>query len=68
MTIAVFAGCQTLLILNIGEFQNFAKILNDFGGIPNKILGKFMDFQSSSTEFPMSSIGAGVDIFWNIPL
>ena len=30
MTIAVFAGFQTLLILNIGEFQNFARTLNDF--------------------------------------
>ena len=50
MTVAVFEGFQTLLILNIGEFQNFAK-LNDFRGIPvklHKILGKFMDFQSCS--------------------
>ena len=34
MTVAVFAGFQTLLILNIGEFQN----LHDFRGIPVKIL------------------------------
>ena len=50
MTIAVFTGFQTLLILNIGEFQNFTR-LNDFRGIPvkiHKILGKLMDFQSCS--------------------
>ena len=49
MTVAVFAGFQTLLILNIGEFQNLTKLLN-FRGISvkiHKILGKFMDFQSS---------------------
>ena len=30
MTVAVFAGFQTLLILNIGKFQNFAKLLMIF--------------------------------------
>ena len=41
MTGVVFAGFQTLLILNIGEFQ-ISETFNDFRGIPvklQKILG-----------------------------
>ena len=30
MTVAVFARFQTLLILNIGEYQNFTKLLMIF--------------------------------------
>ena len=44
MTMAVFAGFQTLLIPNIGEF---CKTLNDFRGIPvkiHKILGEIHGF------------------------
>ena len=44
MTVAVFAGFQTLL-------TEFCKTLNDFRGMPvkiHKILAKFMDFQSTS--------------------
>ena len=51
MTVAVFAGFQTLLILNLGEFQEFCKTLNGFCGIPVKIhktFGQFIDFQSFS--------------------
>ena len=40
MTVAVFAGSQTLLILNLGEFQNFA-ILSMV----------FVEFRSKFTKF-----------------
>ena len=40
MTVAIFVGFQTLLILNIGEFQNFAKLLMIF-----------VEFRSKFTKF-----------------
>ena len=39
MTVAVFAGFQTLLILTIGEFQNFAKLLMIF--VQSRLLSIF---------------------------
>ena len=54
MTIAVFAGFQTLLILNIGEFQNFARLCAipvrihkvEIHGFPVKLTKHFLqDFQ-----------------------
>ena len=53
----------------------FCKTFNDFRGIPvkiHKILGKFMDFQSSllSIFYRISNVvhGGCVDIFWNSPI
>ena len=53
----------------------FCKTLNDFRGIPvkiHKILGKVMDFQSTSlsTFDRISNVvhGVCVDIFWNSPI
>ena len=57
MTTAVFAGFQTLLILNIGEFQNFARLLNDFRGIE---VNSLQDFQCGPSGC--------VDIFGNSPI
>ena len=64
MTAAVFAGFQSLLILNLGEFQNFAMLLMVFV----ELRSKFTNFwekswifshahQAFSTGFPVSSIG-----------
>ena len=39
MTVAVFAGFQTLLILNLGEFQNFAILGMVFVEFRSKIGG-----------------------------
>ena len=54
------------------RIPEFCKALNDFRGIPvriHKILGKFMDFQSSSLSifYRISNVvhGGCVDIFWN---
>ena len=63
-------------IPNLADFKywgipEFCKTLNDFREIP-KILGKFMDFQSSSLSifYRISNDvhGRCVDIFWNTPL
>ena len=71
MTVAVFAGFQTLLILNIGEFQNFAKLSwnsnqnsQNFGEIhrfPVKLTKHFVQ------DFQWCRWGC-VDIFWNSPI
>ena len=72
MTVAVFVGFQTLLILNLGEFQEFCKTLNGFRRIPvkiHKIFGHFMDFQSfsSSIFYRISNVvHGGVWIFSGI--
>ena len=74
-TTAVFAGFQSLLIQNIKEFQNFAKIWMVFLEFRLKFIKFWGNLWISShthwaflTGFPMSSIGGGVDIFWNSPL
>ena len=36
MTVAVFAGFQSLIILNTGEIPEFCKTFNDFREIPSK--------------------------------
>ena len=64
MTVAVFARFQTLLILSIGEFQNFAKLLMIFVEFRSKFT-KFWGnlwissqaYQAFSTGFPVSSMG-----------
>ena len=48
MTAAVFAGFQTLLILNIGEFKNFAKLLVEFRSKFTKFLGEINGFPSQA--------------------
>ena len=70
MTVAVFVGFQTLLILNIREFQTFARLLMIFVEFQSKFIrvwGKFMDFQSSllSIFCRISNVvhGGCVDIF-----
>ena len=70
-TVAVYAGFQTLLIQNLGEFQNFAKFewfsWNSSQNSQN--LEKLMEFQSGSPStycrIPMSSIG-GVWMFFGM--
>ena len=64
MTVAIFAGLQILLILGIGEFQNFVKFLMifvEFRSEFTKCWGKFMDFQSSllSTFYRISNVVHG---------
>ena len=75
MTVAVIAGFQTLLILDVGgnsriwqDFQwflwNSSQNSQNFGeihGFPVMLTKHFF------TRFPMSSMG-GVDIFWNSPI
>ena len=50
MTVAVFAGFQTLLVLNFEEFQTFAILCMAFVEFQSKftLFWKFMDFQSCS--------------------
>ena len=61
------------MIQNLEEFQNFAKNLNGFPGIPVKIyklLGEFVDFQSYSLSisYKISNVvhRGGVSIFSGI--
>ena len=73
-TTAVFAGFQSLLIQNLEEFQNFAKIWMVFLEFWLKFIKFWGNLWISShthwaffTEFPMSSIrGEGVRIFSGI--
>ena len=72
MMIAVSANLADSKYRGIPEF---CKTFNDFRGIPvkiHKILGKFMDFQSSllSIFYRISNVVHGwcVNIFWNSPL
>ena len=73
-TTAVFAGFQSVLIQNLEEFQNIAKNLNGFPGIPVKIYkiwGILVDFQSYllSNSYRIYNVVHGrVDIFWNSPI
>ena len=58
----------TLLIENLEEFQNFARHLNEFPGIPVKIpniWGKFMEFLTRDLlqDFQCRLWGVCVDIF-----
>ena len=72
MTSAVFAGFQTLLILNLEEcrvLQYFSwnsgqnpQNLEEIYGFPVMLTKHFF------TGFPMSSMGVCVDIFWNSPI
>ena len=64
MTAAVFVGFQTLLILNIGEFQNFAELLMtlvEFQSKFTKVWGNSwissQAYQAFPTGFPLSSMG-----------
>ena len=76
-TSAIFAGFQSLLIQNLEEFQNFARIWMVFLEFRLKF-AKFWGYLWISshthwaflTRFPMSSMGGGggVDIFWSSPI
>ena len=69
MTVAAFAGFQNLADSKYWGIPEFCKTFNDFRGILvkiRKILGKFMDFQSSSLSifYRISNVvhGGCVDI------
>ena len=72
MTVVVFAGFQTFLVLNLEEFQNFAilwMVFVEFRSEFTKVLGNSWisshAHQAFSTGFPMSSM-RGVWIFSGI--